>query len=265
MLSEMLGYEFIRRALLAGLFLAIASALIGVPLVLRRKSMLGDSLSHVSFGAVALAMFLGVMPTVFAIIVAIIAALGLLILDKKNKSDAMIAVMSASALAIGMLFLSKVKNGSIDPNSFLFGSILTLTSTDMVISIIVSLLVVLLYLVFYKQIFAISFDEEFANAVGIKVKIYDAILAILCSVVIVLGMKLTGSLLISALIVFPCLSSMRIARSFDEVIVCAVILSLISFVLGFVASYALALPTGPTIAVSELIVFMISSIVARIK
>lgn len=265
MLSEMLSYEFVRRALVAGLFLAVASALIGVPLVLRRKSMLGDGLSHVSFGAVAIALFLGILPTYFAIIVAVMAALILLSFDKKNKSESMIAVMSSSALAIGMLFLSKVNNGSIDPNSYLFGSILTLTRADMVISVVVSMLVVLLYLLFYKQIFAISFDEEFASAVGIKVKMYDTVLAILCSVIIVLGMKLTGSLLISALIVFPCLSAMKIAKSFNAVIVCTIVLSIVSFIFGFISSYILALPTGPTIALSELIFFILSSIIARIK
>ena len=266
-IQEMLSYDFIQRSLIVGLFLAIASALVGVPLVLRRKSMLGDGLSHASFGAVAVAMFLGITPTYFAVTIAIIIALFIVRNNNKSKnnSDSQIAIVSASALAIGMIFLSLQKGNTTDPNSYLFGSILTITSGDLFASIIVSIVVILLYLTFYKQIFAISFDEEFATAIGIKAKIYDIVFAIICAVIVVLGMKISGALLISAFIVFPCLSALQIAKSFKSVVLVSLIFGTVSYLIGFVASYLLATPVGATIAISELVVYMLSAAVAKIK
>jgi zinc transport system permease protein len=266
-ISEMLSYAFIQRALIVGVFLSIASALVGVPLVLRRKSMLGDGLSHVSFGAVAFAMFIGLAPAKFAVIIAILAALLILQSDKKSKSsgDSRIAVMSAGALAIGMLFLSLQKGNTIDPNSYLFGSILLITQSDLWLSVAVSILAILLYGIFYKQIFAVSFDEEFARAIGIKAGFYDVVFAVICSVIVVLGMKLSGALLISAFIVFPCLSAMQIAKSFKSVVVCSVLFGLLSFLVGFVVSYLLATPAGATIAICELFFYLLAFMVAKIK
>ena len=264
--AEMFSYDFIRRALVAGIALAISSALIGVPLVLKNKSMLSDGLSHASFGAVALALILGIAPTWFALIVAIAASLIIFKLDdKKSKnSDAIIAVVSSSALAIGMIALAMKKGISIDPNSYLFGSILAITKTDMLLSILISAISILLYIIFYKQIFAVSFDEEFAAATGIKIKRYKTILAVLCSIVAVLGMKICGALLISAFVVMPVLGAIKLSKNFKQTILATVALSLISFVIGFIASYILLIPVGAAIVVSELLILILSSIIAKI-
>ena len=265
-IAEMFSYDFIRRALVAGIALAISSALIGVPLVLKNKSMLSDGLSHASFGAVALALILGIAPTWFALIVAIAASLIIFKLDdKKSKnSDAIIAVVSSSALAIGMIALAMKKGISIDPNSYLFGSILAITKTDMLLSILISAISILLYIIFYKQIFAVSFDEEFAAATGIKAKRYKTILAVLCSIVVVLGMKICGALLISAFVVMPVLGAIKLSKNFKQTILATVALSLVSFVIGFIASYILLIPVGAAIVVSELLILILSSIIAKI-
>ena len=266
MLSTIFQYTFLQRALVVGIFLSIAAALVGVPLILRKKSILSDGLSHLAFGAVAVAMFVQLSPTIISMIIAAIAAL--LILKKSKNGDknteTQIAILSISALAIGMIFLSINRGTTIDPNSYLFGSILTLTQSDVVISLIISIVTTILFIVFYKQIFATSFDPEFADAVGIKTSFYDAILAIICSLIVVIGMKLCGSLLIGALIIFPCMSAMQIAKSFKGVIISASLLAILAFMAGFVASCLLSIPTGASIAVSELIIYLISRLVAKI-
>jgi zinc transport system permease protein len=265
-ITEMLSYDFIRRAFVAGLALAIASALIGVPLVLKNKSMLSDGLSHASFGAVAFALVLGIAPTWFALIISIIASLLIFKLENKKakNSDAAIAVLSSGALAIGMIALTLNKGIAIDPNSYLFGSILAITKTDLILSILVGAMASLLYVIFFKQIFAVSFDSEFAAATGIKVKTYETILAVACSVVVVLGMKICGALLISAFVVMPVLGAIKLAKNFKQTILISVFLSIISFVLGFIASYILSVPAGASIVVAELAVLTMTSIIAKI-
>ena len=265
-ITEMLSYDFIRRAFVAGLALAIASALIGVPLVLKNKSMLSDGLSHASFGAVASALVLGIAPTWFALIISIIASLLIFKLENKKakNSDAAIAVLSSGALAIGMIALTLNKGIAIDPNSYLFGSILAITKTDLILSILVGAMASLLYIIFFKQIFAVSFDTEFAAATGIKVETYETILAVTCSVVVVLGMKICGALLISAFVVMPVLGAIKLAKNFKQTILISVFLSIISFVLGFIASYILSVPAGASIVIAELAVLTITSIIAKI-
>jgi zinc transport system permease protein len=172
--------------------------------------------------------------------------------------------MSAGALAIGMLFLSLQKGNTIDPNSYLFGSILLITRSDLWLSVAVSIMAILLYGIFYKQIFAVSFDEEFARSVGVRTGLYDAIFSSICSVVIVLGMRLLGSLLISSLIIFPTLTAMRLAKTFKGVVAASVIVSAIAFVLGLILSYLLAAPTGATVVLVNLVVLIAAIIYEKL-
>ena len=264
---EMFAYPFMQRALLVGLMIAVCAALVGVSLVLRKNSMIGDGLSHTAFSAFALATVLGFAPLYFALPVVIIASFFVLRLSQNRKmhGDAAIAVLSASSLAIGTMAISLSKGVNIDLNSYLFGSILSVSWSDVILSSILTIVVVLLYLFAYHRIFAITFDEEFAKSVGIKTGVYDAIFAAICSVVVVLGMRLLGSLLISSLVIFPTLSAMRLCRTFKGIVVSSIIISVLAFVAGLIASYLLATPTGATVVIANLIVFILAYLVEKIR
>lgn len=264
---DMFTYPFMQRALLVGLMIAICAALVGVSLVLRKNSMIGDGLSHTAFSAFALATVLGLTPLCFALPVVIIASFFVLRLSQNRKmhGDAAIAVLSASSLAIGTMAISVSKGVNIDLNSYLFGSILSVSWSDVLLSAILAAAVILLYLFAYHRIFAITFDEEFAKSVGVKTGAYDAIFAAICSVVVVLGMRLLGSLLISSLIIFPTLSAMRLCRTFKGIVFTSVIISIIAFVVGLMASYIFATPTGATVVIANLIVFIIAYLIEKIR
>lgn len=258
---EMFQYAFMQRALIVGLCIAICSALVGVSLVLRKNSMIGDGLSHTAFSAFALATVLGLAPLYVALPVVIVASFFVLRLSQSKKvhGDAAIAVLSASSLAIGTFAISVSKGVNIDLNSYLFGSILSASWADVVLSIILAVLVIGLYLFAYHRIFAITFDEEFAKSVGVKTGVYDAIFAAICSCTVVLGMRLLGSLLISSLIIFPTLTAMRLAKDFKGVVFASVTVSVIAFLLGLGLSYVLATPTGATVVLVNLAIFIIAA------
>ncbi len=264
---DMFTYPFMQRALLVGLMIAICAALVGVSLVLRKNSMIGDGLSHTAFSAFALATVLGLTPLYFALPVVIIASFFVLRLSQNRKmhGDAAIAVLSASSLAIGTMAISVSKGVNIDLNSYLFGSILSVSWGDVLLSAILAVVVILLYLFAYHRIFAITFDEEFAKSVGVKTGVYDAIFAAICSVVVVLGMRLLGSLLISSLVIFPTLSAMRLCRTFKGIVFTSVIISIIAFVAGLMASYTFATPTGATVVIANLIIFVIAYLIEKIR
>ena len=193
---EMFSYSFMSRAFIVGLLISLCAALIGVSLVLRKNSMIGDGLSHVGFGAFAIATVLGIAPLEFAIPLVIIVSFFILKLNDNSKvhGDSAIALMSASALAIGTFVISVVKGVNTDINNYLFGSILAIDNKDLVISIILSIIVISLYIISYNKIFAITFDERFAKSIGIKTDLYNILFSILCSIVVVLGMRLMGAL-----------------------------------------------------------------------
>ena len=258
---EMFSYSFMVRAFIAGLLISLCAALIGVSLVLRRNSMIGDGLSHVGFGAFAIATVLGIAPLEFALPIVIISSFFILKISDNSKihGDSLIALMSASSLAIGT-FVVSLSGVNTDINNYLFGSVLSINQTELIISIILSVVVILLYVFSYNKIFAITFDEKFAKSIGINTNFYNMIFAILCSIVVVLGMRLMGSLLISSLIIFPTLSSMQIVKKFKSVVITSIIISLISFTLGIVISYLNATPTGATIVIVNLFVFIICKI-----
>lgn len=260
-LIEMFSYSFMVRAFIVGLLISLCASLIGVSLVLRRNSMIGDGLSHVGFGAFAIATVLGIAPLEFALPTVIIASFFILKINDNSKihGDSLIALMSASSLAIGT-FVVSLSGVNTDINNYLFGSVLSISEAELIISIILSIVVILLYLVSYNKIFAITFDEKFAKSIGINTNFYNMIFAILCSVVVVLGMRLMGALLISSLIIFPTLSSMQIVKKFKSVVITSVIISIVSFTLGMFISYLNATPTGATIVIVNLVIFIICKI-----
>lgn len=266
-IMEMFSYSFMTRAFIVGILISLCASLIGVSLVLRRNSMIGDGLSHVGFGAFAIATILGFAPLEFAIPIVIIVSFFILKLNNSSKihGDSAIALISASSLAIGTFAISVTKGVNTDINNYLFGSILGVNETDIIVSVILSILVILLYVVSYNKIFAITFDEKFAKSIGINTNLYNMIFASLCSIVVVLGMRLMGSLLISSLIIFPTLSSMQIFKNFKSVVISSVFISIISFGVGLIVSYNYATPTGATIVIINLIVFIIFKIISCMR
>ena len=267
MFIEMLSYPFMQRALICGTLIALCSALLGVCLVLKRYSMIGDGLSHVSFGAMAIASAIGLAPLSFAIPVVILAAIFLLRISemKKIKGDSAIALISTASLAIGVTVTTFSPNSNIDLSGYMFGSILAIKSEDMILSIILSVVVVLSFIIFYNRIFAVIFDEGFAASAGIKVGLYNMLIAVFTAATVVLGMRLTGALLISALIIFPPMSAMRVCRSFRSVVIVSAIISVICFNVGLIASYFLATPAGASVVLVNIIVFALFSLAAKIK
>lgn len=265
-LVEMLSFDFILRALVVGISVSLCASLLGSSLVLKRYSMIGDGLSHVGYGALAVAAALNLAPLHVAIPVVIIAAFFLLRLNRnsKLKGDALIAIISCSALSIGMIIIS-IYEVNIDVNSYMFGSILALQSEDVALSLISSGAVIVLYLLFYNKIFAVTFDESFSKATGIKTDVYNALIALLTAVVIVVGMRLMGALLISGLVIFPSLSAMRICKSYRGVTILSVIISIVCFIAGLTVTFYLPVPTGACIVVTNLAAFLICTVVGKIR
>lgn len=272
-LSFYLSYPFVRYALVVGVLIALCSSLLGVTLVLKRFSFIGDGLSHVAFGAMAVAtVFRLVNNTIFIMPVTIIAAILLLRTGQntKIKGDAAIAMLSVSALAIGYLVMSIFStsaNVSGDVCSTLFGSttILTLTKNEVITCIIMSILVVAFFILFYNRIFAVTFDENFTKAIGKNAEIYNLMIAVITAVIIVLAMSLVGSLLISALIIFPALSAMRVMKSFKGVIIYAAILSVVGALSGILLSILCSTPVGATIVILDLFLFFINCIFDNLR
>lgn len=254
----MFSYSFMLRALITGIFISLSAALIGTPLVLRKNSMLGDGLSHVAFGAFAIASALGLVPLPIAIPIVILMSFLILRLDENSKihGDAAIAIISASALAIGT-FVVSLTGTNVDINNYLFGSILSISRGEVWLAGITSLIVIGIYLTLHNKIFAITFDEKFARAIGINTRFYNALFAILCSVIVVLGMRLMGALLISSILIFPTLSARTIFDKFKSVVVASVVFAITNFVIGLIVSYLLSTPTGATIVIVHLLVFLV--------
>lgn len=259
LLSTLFSYQFIQRALIVGTLVALCAALLGVSLVLKRYSMIGDGLSHVGFGAMTVALALGFAPMAVAMPIVILAAFFLLRLNQSHgmSGDSAIALVSSSALAIGVIATSLSSGSNVDVFNYMFGSILTMTSSDVSLSVVLSAIVIALFMALYHRIFAITFDETFARATGIPVNLYNMVLSLLTAVTIVIGMRLMGALLISSLIIFPALSAMRICRSFRGVVIAAAIISVVCFWGGIVASFALSIPTGASVVIVDLAVYLL--------
>lgn len=260
------SYTFMLRALIVGVLISLCSALLGTSLVLKRYSMIGDGLSHVGFGALALSSALHLAPLSVAIPIVVIASVFLLRLTSSSrlKGDSAIAVVSTSALAIGVIIVS-VSGTNTDLSNYMFGSILSLTKADTVTSVIVTLIIAILFIFFYHRIFAVTFDEDFSVATGVKATLINTVLAILTSVTVVIGMRMMGTLLVSSLIIFPPLSAIRICKTFKGVTITCAIISVTAFLLGLMLSYELSLPTGATIVVTNLLIMLISFLIKKIQ
>ena len=257
-LLEMFSWPFMQRALIAGVLVSLCAALLGVSLVLKRYSMIGDGLSHVSFGALAIAVALGVTPLYFSIPVVILAAFFLLrAADSPGRSnDAAIAALSAASLAIGILVISRTSGMTTDVDSYMFGSVLAMSWTDVALAVALCAAVLAMYVLFYHRIFAVTFDESFSRATGLRVDRYNTILAILTALTIVLGMRMMGAMLISSLIIFPALTAMRLFRSFRGVVLSAAVTSVVCFCAGLVISFVWSTPVGATVVAADLAVFL---------
>lgn len=266
-LAELLSYSFISRALIAGVLISLCASLLGVSLVLKRYSMIGDGLSHVGFGALTIATAMNAAPMKVAIPVVVIAAFFLLRISEnsKIKGDAAIALISSGSLAIGVMVVSLTSGMNTDVMNYLFGSILAMSKNDLWLSVILCSIVLILFVCFYNKIFAITFDENFAKATGTKANAYNMLIAFLTAITIVLGMRMVGSLLISSLIIFPSLTSMRICRHFRGIILCSAVISVMCFLAGMFTSYRFNTPTGATIVVSNLLLFLVFSIIGILR
>ena len=261
------SFPFMQRALIAGVLVSLCAALLGVSLVLKRYSMIGDGLSHVSFGALAIAVALGITPLWFSIPVVILAAFLLLrVADNPRwNSDAAIAAMSASSLAIGILVISRTTGMTTDVDNYMFGSVLAMGRTDVALSVVLCLAVLVLFLLFYHKIFAVTFDENFSRATGLKADRYNTLLAILTALTIVLGMRMMGAMLISSLVIFPALTAMRLFRSFRGVVICAAVTSVACFCIGLTVSFAFSPPVGATVVAADLSLFLLSCLIGLMK
>ena len=267
-----LGFPFVQYALIVGVLIALCSSLLGVTLVLKRFSLIGDGLSHVAFGAMAIAGVLRLTNQMLLVLpVTVVCAVLLLRTGQraKIKGDAIVAMISVGALAIGYMLLnmfSTSSNISGDVCSSLFGStsILTLKEGEVWLCVGLSIAVVIIFLLFYNKIFAVTFDEDFARAAGVRAEAYNLLIAVVVAVIIVLAMNLVGSLLISALIIFPAMSAMRLFRSFKGVTICSAVLSVSCAVIGLMVSILGSTPVGSTIVAVDMAAFFIFSILARL-
>ena len=259
-LLQMFSFPFIQRALIAGMLVSLCAALLGVPLVLKRYSMIGDGLSHVSFGALAVAVAWGFTPLYFSIPVVILAAFLLLrVADSPRwNSDAAIAVVSASALALGVLVISRTSGMTTDVDNYMFGSVLAMTKADVALSVFLCAAVLTLYILYYHRLFAVTFDESFSRATGLNAGQINGLLAILTALTIVLGMRMMGAMLISSLVIFPALTAMRLFRSFRGVVLCAAVTSVTCFCAGLTISVACSTPVGATVVAANLTLFLLA-------
>lgn len=271
--STYFSFDFVRYALIVGVFIALASSLLGVTLVLKRFSFIGDGLSHTAFGAMAIATILKISNSnILVMPVTIICAVLLLWMNNssKTKGDASLAVISVTSMALGYFLMSVFStnaNVSGDVCSTLFGStaILTLTRSDVYLCICASVVVVILYFLYYHNIFAVTFDEAFAQASGINVKLYNTMIAVVTAIVIVLAMNLVGSLLITALVVFPALAAMKVCKSFKIVILVSGIFGVVTAVLGILESILFSTPVGATIVLNQAVAYIIFWIVGKVR
>lgn len=260
--AQMLSYPFMVRAFLVGSLVALCSALLGVSLVLKRYSMIGDGLSHVGFGALAVATAVNAAPLSVAIPIVVLAAILLLRIrsNTRIKGDAATAMISTGALAVGVMVISMTTGMNTDVYNYMFGSILAMSAQDVKLSLILCAVVLILYVFFYQKIFAVTFDETFALATGVRANLYNTMIAVLTAVTIVLGMRMMGALLVSSLIIFPALTSMRLCKTFKSVIISAGVLSVICLVIGLILSYFCAAPAGASVVLVNLTAFLVYSV-----
>jgi len=267
LIIEMFSFSFLVRAIVVGLLVSLCAALLGVNLVLKRYAMIGTGLSHVGFAAMVIAGVIDFAPVPFSLPVVVAAAFLLLRMNEssKIKGDSAVALVSTSSMAIGVIVMGMTTGITLHICNVMFGSIFAMTQSDMYISVALSVVVICLFVLFYKQLFAVTYDESFAKATGTKVEIYKSLLAILTAVTVVLGMRMMGALLIASLTIFPALSAMRLCKRFLSVVITSAVISVVCFFVGMVLSFGLDLPPGACIVGVNLIVFTVFSGIAFVR
>jgi len=267
MLAELFSFTFMVRAIVVGLLVSLCAALLGVNLVLKRYAMIGTGLSHVGFAAMAIAGVFDFAPLPVSMPVVVAAAFLLLRLNENNKirGDSAVALVSTSSLAIGVIVVSMTTGLTLHICNVMFGSIFAMAQADMYISVALSIVVLALFVLFYKQLFAVTHDEDFARATGTKVEVYKSLLAILTAITVVLGMRMMGALLIASLTLFPALSAMRLCKRFLSVVITAAVIGVVCFFIGMLFSFGLDLPPGASVVAVNLVVFAVFSVIAIIK
>lgn len=256
---EFLNYGFTQRAILAGSFIALLCSMLGIFLVLRRLSLIADGLAHVSFGSVAIGLLLKIYPLYASILIVLLSSYGIMKLMEKARlyGDAAIGVVSAFSIAIGILIASKAGGFNIDIFSYLFGNILAISKEEVILSVVLSCIVMLVIVLFYNELFSVTFDEDLALVSGIKAKRINSVLILLTAITVVLAMKIVGILLVSALLVLPAVSAFQISKSFRSAIFFSCLFSIISVLLGIFISFTYNLPTGATIVIININIFLI--------
>jgi len=266
-LGVMFSYGWMQRALIVGALVSLCSALLGVTLVLRRVSMIGDGLSHVGFGAMAIALAIGAAPLPFAVPLVIAAAFILIRVGRSERisGDAAVAVAASGSLAVGLIVISRTSGMNADVSSYMYGSILAMNTGDVVLSTVLSAAVLAMFVLSYNKLFAVTFDESFASATGVRSGLYGTLVAVLTAVTVVVGMRMMGALLISSLVVFPPLAAMRVCRSFRAVTLTSAAIALVSFFVGVSASCLYATPVGASVVAADLAALAICFVIGALR
>ena len=264
---DMFSLSFMVYALISGILISVCASLLGVSLVLKRYSMIGDGLSHVAFGSLAIAAAMNIAPLKLAIPVVIVSAFLLLRLNEKGKlkGDAVTALISTGALAVGVMAVSLSTGMNIDIYNYMFGSILGTTDADLYLSIPLGLVVIAAFILLYNRLFMVTYDEVYAKACGINVTLYQFFISLLTAITVVIGMRMMGTLLIASLIIFPALISKRLVRSFKSVVVVSSFVSVICFLIGLVLSFFLDLPVGAFIVAVNMLALLIAAVISKVK
>ena len=262
---ELFQYAFMQRALIAGLFVALSCSLIGVFLVLRRLSLIGDGLAHIAFGGLAIGLFSGLPPLVTALVTTVAGALGIQYLkDRKVAADAAIAVIFSFGLAVGVVLVSLSRGFTVDLFSFLFGSILTVSKTDVVLVGVLGLVVLLAVIIFYKELLYITFDEDAAKAAGLPIGFLNAMVMVLSAITVIVAMRVVGVLLVSSLLVLPTITARQFSRSFRQTLILSAVAGLLAVFLGLTAAYYLDLAAGGAIVLVACVLFALAAAVKRV-
>jgi zinc transport system permease protein len=267
LIGESLQYEFMQRAIIVGVLIAICSAMLGIFLVLKKFSMIGDGLAHVSFATVAIALLLNASPLLVSIPVVVVASLFILKLNEKANlhGDAAIGLVSSFSVALGILITSVSQGFNVDLFSFLFGSILVISQTDVILSFALAIIVVVTIVLYYNDLFAITHDEAFARVMGINTKRMNAVIATLTSITIVLGIRVVGTMLISSMIIFPTVTALQISKSFKSTILISTLVSISAVLIGVIGSYVFNLPSGASIVMVNAIFFVLAFTFKRLR
>ena len=267
MIAEMFSFAFMVRAIVVGLLVSLCAALLGVNLVLKRYAMIGTALGNVGFAVMAIAGVIDVAPVTVSLPVVTLVAFIMLRLNEKSKvkGDSVVALVSTSGIAVGVIFTGLTTGITLHVCNVMFGSIFAMAQRDMYLSIALSVAVVGLFVLFYKQLFAVTHDENFARATGIKVEVYKSLLAILTAVTIVLGMRMMGALLIAALTIFPALSAMQICKRFLYVVIASAVIGVVCFFVGMLFSFGLDLPPGACVVGVNLAVYIVFSCIGFVR